>query len=72
MGANGLKVKIVNERFIVICPRCCQNLKFGDFALLFCGVRQKDERKFALYEQHDYFTFFLLCDIVVAVAVVVV
>ena len=36
-----LKSKIENKRFIVICSRCRQNLKFGDFTLLFCEVRQK-------------------------------
>ena len=46
MGTNGFKVKIENEWFIVICSRCRQNLKIGDFTLLFCGVRQKNARTF--------------------------
>ena len=38
--------KLENERFIVICSRCRQNLKFGDFTLFFCGVGQRNVRKF--------------------------
>ena len=34
MGTNGFKVKTENDCFIVICSRCRQNLKFGDFTLL--------------------------------------
>ena len=41
MGTNGFKVKSENDCFIVICSRCRQNLKFGDFTLLFCGLQQK-------------------------------
>ena len=41
MGTNGFKVKRENDCLIVICSRCRQNLKFGDFTLLFCGVRQE-------------------------------
>ena len=47
MGTSGL-VKIENEWFIVICSRCRQNLKFGDFTLLFCGVGIKNARKFVI------------------------
>ena len=39
MGTNGFKVKTEND--CLICSRCRQNLKSGDFTLLFCGVRQK-------------------------------
>ena len=58
MGANGFKAKTENDCFIVICSRCRQNLKFGDFTLLFCGVRQRNARKFVLHVQHVYFSFF--------------
>ena len=45
MTTNGFKVKTENDCFIVICSRCRQNLKFGDFTLLFRGVRQRNARK---------------------------
>ena len=32
-----------------------QNLKFGDFTLLFCVVRQRNARKFVWHVQHEYF-----------------
>ena len=41
MDTNGFKVRTENNCFVVICSRCRQNLKFGDFTSLFCGVRQK-------------------------------
>ena len=43
MGTNGFKVKIENDCFIVICSRCRQNLKFGDFTLLhvWCSTAEK-------------------------------
>ena len=41
MGTNGLQVKIEDKWFIVTSSRCLQNLKFGDFTLL--------------YMRHDYF-----------------
>ena len=44
-GMNGFKVKTENDFFIVICSRCRQNLKSGDFTLLFCGVRQRNAKK---------------------------
>ena len=37
---------------------CRQNLKFGDFTLLFCGVRQRNARKFVLLVQHEHFSIF--------------
>ena len=52
---NGLKVKIENEWFVVVVYH--ENLKFGDFTLLFYGVRQRNSRKFALHVGHDYFSF---------------
>ena len=58
VDTNGFKVKTENNFFIVICSRCRQNLKFGDFTLLFCGVRQRNARKFVLHVQHVYFFFF--------------
>ena len=58
MSTNGFKVKTENDCFIVICSRCRQNLKFSDFTLLFCGVRQRNARKFVLHVQHVYFSFF--------------
>ena len=57
MDTNGFKVK-KNDRSIVICSRCRQTVKFGDFTLLFCGVRQRNARKFVLHVQHEYFSFF--------------
>ena len=57
MGTNGFKVKTETEWFIVICSRCRHNLKSGDFTLLFCGVRQRNARKFVLHVQHEYFSF---------------
>ena len=57
MGTNGFKVKTEKDCFDVICSGCRQNLKFGDFTLLFCGVRQRNARKFMLHVQHDYFPF---------------
>ena len=35
VGTNGVEVKTENDCFIVICSRCLQNLKYGDFTLLF-------------------------------------
>ena len=32
MGTNGFKVKIENERFIVLCSRGRQNVKLGNFS----------------------------------------
>ena len=32
-------------------------LKFGDFTL-FCGVRQRNARKFVLHVRHEYFSIF--------------
>ena len=58
MGTNGLRVKTENDWFIVICSRCRKNLKFGDFTLLFCGVRQKNARKSVMHVQHVYFSSF--------------
>ena len=58
MGINGFKVKTENGFFTVMCSRCRQNLKFGDFRLLFCGVRQRNARKFVLHVQHVYFFLF--------------
>ena len=47
----------------------------GDYTLLFCGVQQRNARKFVLHVQHEYFSFltnnFLLCGVVVVVAVFV-
>ena len=40
-----------------ICSRCRQSLQFGDFTLLFCGVRQKIAGKFVPHVQHDHFFF---------------
>ena len=57
MGTNGFKVKTKNDCFIVICSRCLQYLKYGDFTLLLCGVRQRNARKFVLHVQHEYFPF---------------
>ena len=65
MGTNGFKVKTENDCFIVIYSRCRKNLKFGDFTLLFCGVRQRNGRKFVLHVQHDYFSFLLALLIVI-------
>ena len=76
MGTNGFKVKTENNFFIVICSRCRRNLKIDDFTLLFCGVRQRNARKFVLHVQHEHFNFlfqpiiFLLCGVAVAVRVV--
>ena len=55
---NGFKVKSENDSFVVIGSRCRQNLKFGDFTLLFSEVRQRNARKFVLHVQHDYFFIF--------------
>ena len=43
MGTSGFKVKTENDSFVVICSRCRQNLKLGDFTFLFCGVRQRND-----------------------------
>ena len=57
MGTHGFKVKIENELFILVYSRCRQNLKIGDFTVLFCGVRQRNA---GTSVQHEYFCFFLL------------
>ena len=57
MGTNGFKVKTENDCFIVICSRCLQYLKYGDFTLFLCGVRQTNARKFVLHVQHEHFPF---------------
>ena len=61
MDTIGLKVKIENEWFIAICSRCRQNIKFGAFTSLFCGV---------LYVK-EIPMIFLLYGVVVAVNVVI-
>ena len=60
------KGKRENEWFIVICSRCRQNLKFGDLTLLFCGVRQRDARKFEQHECLSLFFFFFLSNYILA------
>ena len=35
IGKDGFEVKSETERFIVVCPRCRQNLKIGHFKLWF-------------------------------------
>ena len=63
MGTHGFKVKIENELFILVYSRCRQNLKIGDFTVLFCGVRQRNAGTSVLHRtnvQHEYFCFFLL------------
>ena len=57
MSTNGFEVETENEWFIVISPRCRENLKSGDFTLLFRGVGQSNARKFVLNMQHVYFSF---------------
>ena len=52
---DGFKVKVGNESFIVAFSRCRQNLKYGDFMLLFCGARKRKTLKCVAHEQHDYF-----------------
>ena len=56
VATNAFKGKTANEWFIVIPSRCRQNLKCGDFTLLFCEFRQRNARKYMLHVQHKYFS----------------
>lgn len=44
--------------FAQLFPQVFGGLKTCAFALLCCGVRQRNARKFALYVQHDFFLHF--------------
>ena len=47
-----------NERIAVLCSRCRENLKFGNFTLSFGRLRQRIELKCVLHVQHGYFSSF--------------
>ena len=47
-------MKKENERFLVACSRCRQNLKFSGFKSLLCGGSQKHLLTTARHVQHDY------------------
>ena len=70
---RGVRVKKENEKFTVLCSHSPQNLKFGNFTLLFCRGRQRNVAKFKTHLQSDCFSSIklLFCCVVVAVAVVV-
>ena len=58
-------LNIENERFIVECSRCRQNLKFGNIPLLFGRVRQRILLKCVPHVQcvqHDYISSFIQSD----------
>ena len=73
IGRSGAEVKKENEKFTVVRSRSPQNLKFGNFTLLFCRGRQRNVPKCKTHVQSDCFCSLnlLFCGIVVAVAVVV-
>ena len=58
LGTNDFHVKAKNERFTAAGLRCCQNLKYENFTLLFGGQHQKIVAKSVLHVQHDYFSVF--------------
>lgn len=45
VGTNGLKVKIKNVKFTVVGSGCRENLKVGNFTVLFCRQRQRNVLK---------------------------
>ena len=70
---SGIQVKKENEKFIAVRSHSPQNLKCGNFLLLFCRGRQKNVPKCKTHVQSDCFCSLnpLFCGVVVAVAVVV-
>ena len=70
---SGFHVKPENERFTSAGSRSRQNLKYENFTSSFGRLREEITPKIVL---HDYFSLvqpimFLICDVVVAVTVVV-
>ena len=57
-GRNGFHVKAKSERFTAASSRCCQNLKYGNFAWSFGRLRQNIATKSVPHVQHDYFSSF--------------
>ena len=47
-------MRIENERFSVVCLRCRQNLKLGDFTSSLCRAPKKNELKSVLHVQHVF------------------
>ena len=73
-GRGAVAVNIENERFTVLCSRCRDKLKFGNFTLSFGRLRQRIVLKCVPHVQHDYFSSFHQSDhffsgVVVAFAV---
>ena len=57
-GRSAVEVNLENERFNVVCWRCRENLKFGNFTLSFGRLRQRIVLKCILHVQHDCFSSF--------------
>ena len=72
---SAVEVNIANERFTVVCSRCRENLKCGNFTLSFGRLRQGIVLKCVPHVQHDYFSLFNQsdhCFLALAIAVAVV
>ena len=54
--SNGFLMKAENEKFPSACLRWRQNYKFGNSALLFARLRQRNKLKCRLH-MHDYFFY---------------
>ena len=59
---SAVAVNIEKERFAVVCSRCRQNLKFGNFTLSFDRLRERIVLKCVLHVQHEYFSSFSQSD----------
>ena len=55
IGRNGFDLKLENERFTAAESRCRESFNFGNFRLLFCRLRQRNEPKCVAHVQHDCF-----------------
>ena len=56
-GRSTVEVNIEDERFtIVVCSRCRQRPKSGNFPLSFGRLRQRIVLKYVPHVQHDYFS----------------
>ena len=53
-----VEVSIENERFTLVCSRCCLNLKFGDFTFSFGRLRQVTVLRCVPHVLHGYLSSF--------------
>jgi len=55
-GRSAVEGNIENERFAVVCSRCRQNLKFGNFTLSFGTLRPSTCSTIIIYANNTRFT----------------